>query len=248
MSETIRQPGRTRNAQGIARRIFRHENATLVIVLIALMGGIAFISHGVSLSRANLMNILLQVSIKGMASIGQAFVILTAGIDLSVGGMGLVSSIVGASMLTEAPHLNIVGHAVPIGVGALVMLLVGAGFGLANGALVSRVGMPGLIVTLGMWQICKGVGYGVGGGYTITYLPEGLLALGQGNIAGVPVPSIVFIVIAVVAYLILNYTSFGRSVYTVGGNPASAWLSGINVKKILLMAYMVSIHARDTAI
>jgi len=240
MSEIAREPRRTRNAGDTARRILRHENVTLVIVLIALIAMIAGITRGVSASRTNAVNIVLQSSIRGIASVGQAFVILTAGLDLSVGGIGLLACIIGASMITEAPHLNIVGHPVPIAVAVIVMMLVGSAFGLLNGTLVSRVGMPGLIVTLGMWQILKGLGYAVGGGATITYLPEGLLVLGQGRVAGIPVPSIVFIVIAVVGYLILNYTSFGRFVYAVGGNPVSAWLSGINVKKIQLMVYMIS--------
>ena len=240
MSEITREPRRTRNARDTARRILRHENVTLVIVLIALIATLAGITRGVSASRANAVNVILQSSIRGIASVGQAFVILTAGLDLSVGGIGLLACIVGASMITEAPHLSIVAQPVPIAVGAIVMLVVGSGFGLLNGTLVSRVGMPGLIVTLGMWQILRGLGYAIGGGATITYLPEGLLALGQGRVAGVPVPSIVFMAVAVAGYLILNYTSFGRFVYAVGGNPVSSWLSGINVRKTQLMVYMIS--------
>jgi len=240
MSEIAREPRQTGRARDTARRILRHENANLLFVLIALIFGMGAVTGGVSLGRTNAVNIVLQSSIRGIASIGQAFVILTAGLDLSVGGIGLLACTVGASMITEAPHLSIVAQPVPLAVGVIVMMVVGASVGLVNGTLVSRVGMPGLIVTLGMWQILKGLGYAVGSGATITYLPESLLALGQGRLAGVPVPSIVFIVVAVVGYLILNYTSFGRFAYAVGGNPVSSWLSGVNVKKTQLMVYMVS--------
>ena len=157
MSEIAREPRQTGRARDTARRILRHENANLLFVLIALIFGMGAVTGGVSLGRTNAVNIGLQSSIRGIASIGQAFVILTAGLDLSVGGIGLLACTVGASMITEAPHLSIVAQPVPLAVGVIVMMVVGASVGLVNGTLVSRVGMPGLIVTLGMWQILKGL-------------------------------------------------------------------------------------------
>jgi len=91
-----------------------------------------------------------------------------------------------------------------------------------------------------MWEITKGSAFQIGGGQSIGFLPEGLLFFGSGRIAGVPVPVIIFIIVAVVGYLVLNYTTYGRSVYAVGGNPVSAWLSGINVKRILFSVYAIS--------
>jgi len=241
MTEIVERPRPLRvTARESARRFFRHENATLAIVLIALVGGMSIVTKGVTVSRANMMNTLLQSSIGGVAAIGQAFVILTADIDLSVGGIGLVASIVGASMMTEATYVNIVGYPVSMYLAIPVMLLVGVGFGALNGSLVSRIGMPALIVTLGMWQICKGVAFRIGGGYLIAHLPDSLLTLGQGKVAGVPVPSIIFISVVVVAYFVLNHTAFGRSVYAVGGNPVSAWLSGIRVKNVRLIVFIIS--------
>ncbi len=241
MAEIVERPKPiSEAAKDIARRFFRHENAALVVVLIALIGGMSIVTKGSTVSRANMRNTLLQSSTRGVAVVGQAFVILIAGIDLSVAGMGLVASIVGASMMTEAPYLNIVGYPVSMYLAIPVMLLVGAGFGALNGTLVSRIGMPALIVTLGMWQICKGVAFRIGGGYTVTHLPDSLLVLGQGKVAGVPVPSVIFIAVAVVAYIILSHTTFGRSIYAVGGNPASAWLSGIRVKNIQLMVFIIA--------
>jgi len=227
-------------ARETARRFFRHENAILVIVLIVLIAVIAFVAKGLTLSRANVSNILLQSSIRGVASVGQAFAILTAGIDLSVGGVGLFASILGASMMTSVLEQNIVGHPLSPYIAIPVMLLVGAGWGALNGFLTSRIGMSPLIVTLGMWEICKGAAFQLSGGNYIINLPESLAFFGKGSIGGVPVLVITFVVVAVIGYFVLNYTTFGHSIYAVGGNPVSTWLSGIKVKNILFSVYAIS--------
>ena len=187
-----------------------------------------------------MVNVLLQSTIRGVASVGQAFVILTAGIDLSIGGVGLMTGILGASIMTEFPWLNIVGYPFSPYIVIPIMLLVGAAWGALNGSLVSRIGMPPLIATLGMWEICKGVAFHLCKGRDLPGQPLTLLFFGQGRVAGVPVPVIMFIALAVVAYFVLEYTTFGRSVYAVGGNPLSAWLSGIKVKNIQFMVYAIS--------
>ncbi|MCD6453363.1 MAG: ABC transporter permease [Dehalococcoidales bacterium] len=226
-------------ARRIAKTFLKQENAVLVIVLIALIGGMGVATHGLTSSRANMMNVLLQSAIRGIASVGQAFVILTAGIDLSVGGIGLCASILGSLMMTGGWQ-NILGHPISVGLGILVMLLVGLGWGSLNGAAVSRIGMPALIVTLAIWQITKGAAFHMSSGRAIGELPQGLAFFGIGRVAGVPVPVIIFIAVCVVAYFILNHTTYGRSVYATGGNPVSAWLSGINVKKVLFSVYAIS--------
>ena len=236
----ITQEQKTSRAREIARRVLRHENAVLIIVLIGLIGAISVVTRGLTLSRVNMMNVLLQSSIRGMAAVGQAFVILTAGIDLSVGGVGLMCSILGATLMTEKVGLSIIGHPIPLALGILVMLLAGLGWGAINGLSVSRIGMPALIVTLSMWIITTGVGFQLSQGQSVMYLPDGLAFFGRGRIAGVPIPVIVSIVVAAVGYFVLNYTTFGRSIYATGGNPVSAWLSGIAVKRILFSVYAIS--------
>jgi ribose/xylose/arabinose/galactoside ABC-type transport system permease subunit len=241
MAEIIEKPKPLSDtARGIAKRFFRHENAVLGIVLIALIGALAGVTKGLTFTRANMTNVLLQSSIRGVASVGQAFVILTTGIDVSVGGVGLVSSLLGASLMTKDIYLNIVGHPVSMYLGMLVMLMVGASWGVINGLSVSRIGMPPLIVTLAMWQVTTGVARQICGGMPFTEQPAGLSFLGAGKVAGVPVPVIVFVAVAVVGYFVLNHTPFGRAVYAVGGNPLSAWLSGINVRNIQFTVYIIS--------
>ncbi|MBA7620272.1 Ribose import permease protein RbsC [subsurface metagenome] len=238
MAEIVEKPKRF-SAREVARRVFRHENAILVVILIAIVAGISSRTKGLTTSRGNIMNVTLQSSMRGLASIGQAFVILTGGIDISIGGLALASACLGAGLMTSE-YYNIIGTPLPISIGIGIMLLVGLGVGAFNGLLISRIGMPALIVTLAMWQILTGIGYQVTGGTTFLYLPQSLAFFGQGYIAGVPVPVIIFVAAAVAAYFVLYHTTFGRSVYAVGGNPVSTWLSGVNVKRVQLTVYVIS--------
>jgi ribose/xylose/arabinose/galactoside ABC-type transport system permease subunit len=241
MAGTVGRPKTSgTTAKDIARRIFHHENTVLALVLIALTGILSFTTGGLLTTKRNLVNILFQSSVRGVASMGQAFVILSGGIDLSVAGIGLLSAILGGTMMTSITKLNIVGYPVPLYVALPVMIIAAAAVGAANGSLVAQIGMPSLIVTLGMWQILKGVSFMISGGYQVCELPEALAFYGQGAVAGVPVPVIVLIAIFAIAYFILYYTSFGRSIYAVGGNLVSSWLSGINVKMIQTMAFTIS--------
>ena len=239
MAEIVER-AKSATAKDIARRVFRYENTPLIIVLAAVIGGMGVATGGLTLSRINATNVLLQASFWGVAAVGQAFVILTGGIDISVGGMGLFASMLGACMMTGIPESNIVGYPVAVFIVIPVILLVATGFGVSNGLLVSRVGMPALVTTLGMWEITKGLAFHVSRGRSIFRLPGELAFWGQGDVAGIPVPAIIFVVVVVVGYFVLYHTAFGRSVYAVGGNPVSAWLSGIKVKRTQLTVFVIS--------
>ena len=238
MVEITERPARAK-AKVIARRFFRHENAPLLFVLIAIILVMGYFTGSKTLSAANMRNTLLLTSINGVAAIGQGFVILTAGIDVSVGGNAMFCSVLGAGVMASNWQ-NILGHPLPVALGALIMLLAGLGWGSVNGVLVSRVGIPALISTLGMWQITYGAGLGVSQGHDIGWQPDALGWFGSGSVAGVPVPVIIFVAVAVVAYFVLNYTTYGRSVYATGSSPVSAWLSGVKVKRILFSVYAVA--------
>jgi len=240
MAEIVEKPEAFRaTAQKIIKRVFRHENAVLIIILAGIMGVVAVLSKGRSVSRLNLSNILVQSSTRGLAAIGELFVLLTAGIDLSIGGIALTSSVMAASLMTTG-HQNIIGAPIPLGVGIMLMLLMGLGIGAVNGLAVSRLGMSSVIVTLAMWIMSTGFAYAFCKGFTIQLLPRSLAFFGAGNIAGVPAPIVIFIGIAVLVYFVLNHTAFGRSVFAAGGNPVSAWLAGINVKRIQFLVLVFS--------
>jgi len=231
--KTIGKPKATGSTmRGFASWASKNEHFVLVVILVALIVAFAVMTNGKSVTTANASNILLQSATRGIASIGQAFVILTAGIDLSVGGMATLAGMVAASMMTG-------GSGFPAGAIAL-MILVGIAVGAGNGALVSRVRMPALIVTLASWQMLDGIAYLHCGGYPIGNLPDAIAFTGQGKVGQLPVPAIIFIAVAAVAYLVLNHTAFGRSIYAVGGNPVSAWLSGVKTPNITFMVYLIS--------
>lgn len=223
------------------QRLFRSDNFYRFLILIALIVGFGLVTDGVTYSARGLLNILLQASVTGIAAIGQAFVMLTGGIDISLYGIGVLASVLGAATMTSRFDLNIVGgDPVPVVVGVGIMLAVGLVAGAVNGLLVARLRIPALIVTLGTWQICYGLAQLIGGGYTITNLTRGLSVLGQGTILGVPVPIVEMFVLFAIAYYVLHHTTFGRSVYAVGGSEASAYLSGIKVRHIQFLVFVIS--------
>jgi ribose transport system permease protein len=240
MAQTVGTETTSQRARRIARRLSRNENAVLAAILAAIIAMMAGLSKGFTVTPGNISNIWLQSSIRGIASVGQLFVILTGGIDIAVGGTALLTAVLGASFMTEELSRNIIGSPIGLAAGLGAMLAIGLGVGFVNGLLVSRVGVPALIVTLGMWQITKGGAFIVCRGAAIYKLPEGLEFFGSGEVAGVPVPTIIFIAVAVVAFFVLNHTSYGRSVYATGGNSVSAWLSGIKVNNIYLSVFTIS--------
>jgi len=250
MAEVVERRERA-TFRDIARRVFRHENAALGIVLAVIIGAMALVTGGKSIRIKNMKMVLIAGSTVGVAAIGQMFVLLTAGIDLSIAGMGFGTSALGCSLMTTQLWQNMTGwrplsyfitnpYAVPMWVGIPAMLAVGAGLGAISGLVVSRIGVPPFIATLGMWQIAHGLGFFITGGSTITRMVDPLRFFGQGWIYGFPVAGIIWIVVAVVAYFVLHHTNYARAVYASGGNPIMAWLSGINVKATRLSVYIIS--------
>jgi ribose/xylose/arabinose/galactoside ABC-type transport system permease subunit len=215
-----------------SRFIFRNENATLGIVLVALIVGFGVLTKGYTVTASNITNIIVQSSIRGVAAVGQAFVILTSGIDVSIGGIALVTLCLGGFMMTGTTGF-------PAGSVAL-MLVVGMAIGATTGLSVSRVNMPPLVITLAVWGILRGVSLQITKGHTLIGFPDEVAFFGQGTIAGAPLPIIIFLAVAAVAYFVLNHTTFGKSVYAVGGSPTGAWLSGIGVSSTTFSVYVIS--------
>lgn len=226
--------------KSVARRILSHENAVLGIILAVLIAVLGVLTKGLTVSRLNIANVWLQSSMRGIAATGQAFVILTSGIDLSVGGVALITAVLAASMTTQGVQGRLFEVSASPYAGIAAMLFLGLGLGMVNGLSVARLRMPALIVTLAIWQMCRGGAYQMTRGWTILELPRTLAFIGQGEVAGVPVAIIVFVVVIALAYLVLSHTSYGRSIYAIGGNPSSAWLSGIKVPNLTMSVYAIS--------
>ena len=181
----------------------------------------------------NLVNIVRQVSINGILAVGMTFVILTSGIDLSVGAIMSIASTVMASAMINFGMSPFVAAGLGLGVGAL--------FGLINGTLVAYARLPPIIVTLAMMEIPRGLALIYTGGYPLSGLPTEFSFIGRGYLFNViPMPGIIMLVIYAVAYVILNHLSMGRYIYAIGGNEEAAGLSGIKVKKYKVIAYLAS--------
>jgi Ribose/xylose/arabinose/galactoside ABC-type transport systems, permease components len=181
----------------------------------------------------NLVNIVRQVSINGILAVGMTFVILTAGIDLSVGSVLAISSTVVAGAM--------INQGLPSIVAVLLGILVGAICGLINGTLVAYAKMPAIIVTLAMMEIPRGLGLLYTGGYPLSGLPSGFSFIGRGYLLNIiPMPVVIMLVIYVVAYMVLGHLPMGRYIYAIGGNEEAVRLSGVKVKKYKVMAYLIS--------
>lgn len=183
------------------------------------------------LKSSNIFNILRQVSIVGVCSVGMTFVILTGGMDLSVGSVIGMSTVAGALLLSNG---------IPIPLVFVLILLMGAAAGLFNGFFINEVGIAPIIMTLGTMTALRGVAFLLCGGFPVYGIPESFLMIGQGYLGVVPVPVILMVIVFGVGYVLLNKLPFGRSVYGIGGNTEAARLSGINVKAVLYKVYILA--------
>lgn len=189
------------------------------------------------LSSENMLIVLRQVSINGILAIGMTFVIITAGVDLSVGSVLALSGIVAARFATNNSGLAIGDTATAVMMPMIVALGIGIICGLINGTVLARYRLQPFIVTMGMLSAARGLTLLTTDGNPVSQLNRDFRWLGNSYIAGIPVPVIIFIVLFALAWLLLNKTTFGRYVYAVGGNPKSARTSGINVTRIKVLVY-----------
>jgi ribose transport system permease protein len=201
-----------------------------IIVLLVLFGGLTLLSDQF-LTPDNLANLARQVAIFGIIAIGQLLVILTAGIDLSVGSVLGLSGCVTAELLFH-------GTGIPIAI--LAGLLIAVVCGLINGTLVAYANLPPFIVTLGMLGIARGVVLVFTNASTIQPLPESFSNLANGTLLGIPNLLWIFVIITVAVALVLRRTVFGRYVYAIGSNPESARLAGVPVKTMLVAVYAIA--------
>jgi ribose/xylose/arabinose/galactoside ABC-type transport system permease subunit len=197
------------------------------------------------LSPINLFNVMRQVSIVGLLAVGMTFVILTAGIDLSVGSLLCLAGLVGAAVSKGGVAQGFAAGSEASAGGyhwTLVLLAavsVGITGGLIQGLAITRLKVPPFVVTLGGMTVFRGIALLFSNGGPISGFEPGYLWWGQGKIGIVPVPVIIFLACALLAHVVLRYMRYGRQVYAVGGNPEAARLSGLNVRWITCSVYMI---------
>jgi ribose/xylose/arabinose/galactoside ABC-type transport system permease subunit len=205
------------------------ERIGVLAALVLLVIAASLLSHRF-LTIPNLLNVLRQVSIVGILAIGMTFVILTRGIDLSVG------SILGVAVVLFAGSMDSRGMAVaiPLGMGAAALT------GLVNGFGVAYAGLPAFIMTLGMLSFVRGLAFIYTGGTPIPINDERFYALGNGYLAGIPIPALILLAALVASGFVLQLTPFGRSVYAIGSNEEAARLSGVPVRFYQTCVYVIS--------
>jgi ribose transport system permease protein len=177
----------------------------------------------------NLLDILLQSSINAMIAVGMTLVVMARGIDLSVGSVVGLSSMITASLLPLNPLLGIVAG-----------IVLGVVCGLINGVLIAKLKLPDFIVTLGMLSIYRGVALIYTDGKPIYGIDPTFRAIFAGDVGGIPTPVIFALAIALLAFLVVRYTALGEQIIAVGGNEEAARLAGINIDRVKICVYAIS--------
>ena len=190
------------------------------------------------LKRANLLAIVDRIVVIAVIAIGMTMVIITGGIDLSVGSLIALSAVIATVIMKSLGGLEAGAWTIPLGflVGIVCCGAVG-GFG---GFLVHRFRVAPFITTLGVMMMARGLAFMITGGFSIYQVPSGLTWLGQGTTIGIPNTVILLVVLYVCAHVFMSQTRFGRYIYAVGGNEEAARLSGVPIRLILILVYVVS--------
>ncbi len=199
-------------------------------VFLALLIGLLAVTSPHFLTVDNTLIVLRQAALQFLIAAGLTLVVLTAGIDLSVGAVLGLAACVGASMIAKGA----------VWAGVAAALAVGLACGVANGALVAYIGMPAFMATYGMLWIAHGLGYVFMKGEVIHGFPAGFRLLGAGFLGGLPVPVLVAAALVIVLHVVLTLTRFGRALYAIGGNAIAARLTGMPTKRYVVAVYGLS--------
>jgi len=209
--------------------LFRRLSVFIILLVICLFFALGSEDF---LTPSNLLNVALQTSILIIVATGMTFTILTAGIDLSVGSLMALGGALAAGLAVQQ------GLGTWAGIG--IALLVGMALGAVNGLLVVRGGMPPFVATLAMMAVARGLTLVYTQGRPIAGLDKSFIFWGTGQLWGIPVPVILMVFLAIVAYIVLRQTRFGLHVYATGGNEETTRLAGINPNWIKMAVYIIS--------
>ncbi|MBB3948496.1 rhamnose transport system permease protein [Rhizobium skierniewicense] len=216
--------------------LFRHE--TLLFLILLCVGAVLAQQNDRFLTSANLLNQTRLMTELGLIAVAMTFVIITGGIDLSVGSIfGLSAILVG----------ELWKMGVPLPLAAVLAIAAGTLGGIANGIIITRFRVPPLIATLATLALYRGLAEGISQAQSVRGYPAWFLSLGQGDFLGIPVQLWLLAVVVIIAIVILRATPIGRAVYAIGNNEAAARYSGIEVDRIKLWIYAASGFLASTA-
>jgi ribose transport system permease protein len=223
------EPARQNKTENVITRFFANPMAGMAIAIVAMLAGFAFTAPNFFLP-ANFLNILIASSVMGLVAVGESYLIIAGQIDLSPGAVSAFSGMMVAVLLKNsiAPLLS-----VPLS------LIVGAGIGYVNATLVNRLKLQPFIATLASSSFFRGMAFIINDGKTEQIFDKRFLVLGLERFLGLPISVWVLIIVLAVFTVMLRYTTFGRNVYIVGGNPNAARLAGINAQKLVTRLYVM---------
>lgn len=215
----------------VKKRIDFSQMTTLLVLIVLCV--ILSVLKPVFLTPGNLINIITQVTVNAIVAIGMTFVILTGGIDLSVGSvLGLAGIVMGMMMKAG----------MPVGIALITSIIVGVACGAVSGVLVTIGKLPPFIATLGIMNIARAIALTISKGGNMSAFPESFTWIGVGTIfgTGIPVQVLFMLILYLLGYYLLRYRQTGRFVYAIGGNKEAARLSGVSVRMYEMLTYIIS--------
>lgn len=219
-----------------------HPHAVILITLVFLIVGLSLIAPNF-FSVGNMIDIVRVNSIKGIMAIGMTFVLLIGGIDLSVGSTFAIAGAVAASFVQGSYSDYVTSNLFkcPTLIAIIIGLAAAAVIGLINGFIIVVLKVEPFIATLAMMTFGRGITYLYTGGYPINFkpIPADFAWFGKGYLGFLPIPALIFIIVICIGGYLLKFTSYGRSLYAIGGNREVAELSGISVNKNICLTYVM---------
>ena len=239
MSQTVADPAPARRLEAAT---LLGRVAPLVFLLVLML--VFSVMEPRFFSELNLFNVMRQISITGLIALGMTFVILTGGIDLSVGSIVALAGLVAGAMNkgSSANTLTLDDTVVagyPVIVSVAVAALIGLAAGLLQGVAITTLNVPPFVVTFGGLSAFRGAALLYSGGGPISSFDDAYRFWGQGKLGPVPVPVIIFLAAALLCHIVLRHTRYGRHIYAIGGNAEAARLSGLNVRGLTLSVYVI---------
>ena len=229
MSEMVRDGA----AGALGRQFGWHRYAEYVILAAIVVEAVVFAAIAPQfLSVPNLVNVALSIAITGILAVGMTMVILTGGIDLSVGSVVALAGVVAATLAARGES--------GVAFGVVAALAIGLGVGLFNGLVVAHFRVPPFVTTLAMLTICRGLAFIISGGRSIGNLPDSFNLVGRSRVLGVPLPVVLMALVFLGGWFLLRRTVIGRYIYAVGGNRKATFFAGVNTRRVIVITYVLN--------
>lgn len=213
------------------RQILKSDKIGLLLALAVIVIVFQVLTGNKYFTPANITNIMIAMSVVGLVTIGESFLLITGKVDLSPGSVAAFSGVLVANLLNTGMNMYLAMG---------IVVAVGMMIGVVNALLVNKLKLEAFIATLATMSIFRGLGYIICGGKSVFITNGDYLKFGAGRVLDIPIPVLLFLVLFIVFMVVLARTRFGRSIYMVGGNPTASRLTGINSQKLLVILFMLT--------